>query len=354
MTRNKRIKTDWSCVEAAIIDCDLGWAREMVQDALDYRMTVSPDNVSDPMFGKPPKSAIVCELLKLLDDCEDMDDIRWTFTVLLKLGCDPTIRDEEGNTALHIIMKEVEKWDFSWFFKTLIDFVPVSKRASFVNATDGCGKPAILYLKFGRHSGWAVCDLLKSGVDPFVGDRTGTVILHKLLKSISFLTTYEEGYDDEPDDGSNEAAFLEAMTKLLNLGCSPMGRNQEGMTSLHLLTEYHVGKFFHRFVEVLVSSCVALPRDRFVNAMDDKGKTALYFASYKNDADKVNTLLEFGADPYVGDPTGSCIRDMVLRSLDDDDFDLLPVFRLLPKIDPTTTFLFLQKMATLGRRRIVW
>jgi len=357
---NKRNKTGWDEINYAIVNCDLDRAIHLVNEALGSQKVVAggSKNVVDPVLGDPSPlhSKLVCRLLHLLNE-ENTDKILPPMIGLLKLGCDPKAKDEDGNTALHLMTrKETLAYDFPEFSEALLGFIDESERISFINTKNKFGSPAILCALADRYHGpTMIASLLESGADPYVGDPTGVYILHKLLLFFSDEWEYawddpimhdSDGDDSDRDDAPVEDHVLPTVTKLLHVGCSPMVRDHKGRTALHLFVQNHLGRLHHEFIATM-TSCVC-EHQRFVNALDKLGKTALDYAINLSHWGKIRALILVGADPCAGkDPTGSSLIRLMMgrnpsRSLD----SLLDVaLELFGEIESTPTFLFLQKMA---------
>jgi len=88
--------------------------------------------------------------------------------------------------------------------------------------------------------------------------------------------------------------------------------------------------------------------EEYINMQDEYGNTVLVYARDCHDeAERVDILLQFGANPSVGDPTGSYIRDLMIRYLHNGD--PTAALRFLGRIKPSITFLFLQELAVTNR-----
>jgi len=213
------------------------------------------------------------------------------FIRLLGLGCDPKAQDLSGKTALHILAKYCDRSDFSVFVDTLLSFIHESERTSFVNMTDADGKSAIVYATYGyKNKREKINKLLDISVDPRVGDPSGVMMLYGVLHCLG---------------AENQDLTLRTFTRLLEKGCDPRAQDYSGKTALHILSSSSLGFDFCRFVDTLLSFVTESERTSFVNMTDAVGKSAIVYATYGYDLrNQVNKLLDVGADPRVGDPSG--------------------------------------------------
>jgi len=155
--------------------------------------------------------------------------------------------------------------------------------------------------------------MLDSMADPFVGDPTGSFILHKLLGRL---------------DVANEEDTVRAVTKLLELGCDPKAQNERGQTALHILTKSSPVSAFNRIVSLLLSFVEESEQKSHVNSRDIDGKSALFYLpdSYASPNDtirRVSVLLEAGLDIDTTDNDGRTILHTVVVRQNLCSFDMI-------------------------------
>lgn len=239
-------------------------------------------------MGNPDGSSILHNVLCLRGDEED---VLPTVTKLLELGCgDPMVRDEQGRTALHILVANDTGQHLNDCIDLLLSFVDESERTAYVNATDADGKSALYHAAVHYSSVSRVRRLLDLHADPFVGNPDGLSILHHVAR---------DGKAANKDD------FLYTFTRLLELGCGdPMARDGWGMTVLHMLVTSDGGCCVNDCIDVLLSFVDESERTAYVNATDAEGNSALFHASLHGSVPIVRKLLDLQADPFVGNPDG--------------------------------------------------
>jgi len=198
---------------------------------------------ADPFVGNPDRTPILHAVIR-----KDQTDTRLV-EMLLAGHHDPTARDENGQTSLHILANIFI--DFNRYVDTLISYVPESQRIAFVNATDREGKSAIYYTVRPNVSPYRICKLLELSADPSVGNPDDISIL---LKTLQLARNF------------NERDSWRAVTMLLLEGRSdPNDKDQSGQTPLHIVAR----------------------KERL------RHKSTI-----------VRTLLESGADPTISDSEG--------------------------------------------------
>jgi len=262
------------------------------------------DHMADPFVGNTFGSSILHELLSLRGKVDE-DDLVFAVPKLLKRGCDPMAQDESWRTALHVLVRNDHKYDLNSCIDTLVTFVDRKKRDSFVNATDAEGKSAIFYAAH-FFSPTRVNKLLDLSADPFVGNPTGSSILHKLFSL--------HGDCDEDD-------LILAVTKLLELGCDPTAKNENGQTALHLLVRNDSKYDLNPCIDALLSFVEESKRTTYVNATDAEGRSAIFYATIYFSPRRINKLLDHKADPFVWNRTGSFILHRLLINMGDDGDD---------------------------------
>jgi len=281
---------------------------------------------ADPFVGNPTGCSILDRVLSLganNDDYVHGDDLRYVISKLLELGCgDPMTRDQWGRTALHRLVQNISESDLNDCIDAFISFVDESQQTSYVNAVDSEGKSAIFYASVDYFSSSRVLKLLELHADPSVGNPTGRPILHDVL---SHFPSY------------GDVDYTRAAMKLIELGCDPKAQDERGRTALHILAMRGTTRSFDLF-EGLLAYVHESERADFLNTVDADGKSAIYLAVDSSfSLDLVNKLLDFAADPFVGDPTGSVIFHSLLAQMglfarmdtDDEEESVRAVTKLL-------------------------
>jgi len=309
---------DWEGIHNAINEADIDQVVYLLRKGrLDHRRPFTGRTIVDPFWRGDPHtgSYILHELLRYLSDsyCNG-DTISIAVKELLRLGCDPTVQDKNGQTAIHILIQNDQHDTLClYLIDTLMDFVDPSQRRSFVDTIDVKGKSAIFYAKRIYSSPGKICKLLGYSADPFLGDPTRAQLLHTLL----YITSpkrhiYRYAYHSRV-----------AVSRLLELRADPKIPDTNGQTALHVLAQNQGGDDFDRFLDNLLSFVNESEKGDYINAVDNEGKSAIvYAANTVRGASKVLKLLDASADPFVGDPTGSSILFGLLddlRRFDDID-----------------------------------
>jgi len=200
-----------------------------------------------------------------------------------------------------------------------------ARKTAYVNAQDDRGRTALQYALDSSSPSVAarsVFKLLEVSADPFVGDRSGVIILHGLLQGLC---------------SENHSVTMEAIRKLINdHGCDPAATNEKGQTALHILAIHcRDNVIFCTFVNVLMRKIINDPsiRGEYVNAKDVDGKSAILYATMHPCIplrrvwklfDVMGGGMVIDVDDHhhhplrhllVDDPTGPIILHEVLRGL---------------------------------------
>jgi len=247
---------------------------------------------ADPFVGDPTGSKILFCLLHHLETY-NQDPTLLAIKSLLSAGCDPKARNEQGQTALHILAHKDEPNRFFTFFtgrfmNTLISFVDEAERSAYVNATDDEGKSALFYAaRCHCHAAAKVCLLLDHYADPFLSDLTGSSILNAVLCHISYVR------------GDNDDDPVRAVTKLLELGCHPQVEDENGESALLIWIKQGYRKSFNTIIDLLLSFVDDDQKSTYVSLQDhEEGKSALFYAVEFYLPYKANRLLDLA--PIMG------------------------------------------------------
>jgi len=254
-------------------------------------------------FSSDPLHSIVLHTHLGKLEWRNQHTILETITKILEIGADPTVSDENGQTTLHILIARTSyDVNIRRFLDTFIKFVPESERGAYINAVNSMGKSAIFYAE----SPYVVSTLLDLHADPFHGDPTRAVIFHGLLQKLN---------------SNNESATVEAITKLLELGVDPQIIDETGQTALHILAKLSGQQHGRdvvsttRLIDTIMRFVKESEATAYINSVDAEGRTALFHAMMRSSPRTICKLLDFSADPLLGDPGGSLILYGLLRNL---------------------------------------
>jgi len=173
---------------------------------------------SDPRVRNPTGLPDLHIQLRRLNRRDEFNTRR-TVMELLQYGFDPKTKDQNDETALHILAKNGERFNFDDFVDMFLSFINEVEREAYINAKDAKGKTALHYAIV-TGAQWKTIKLLQLAANPLQDDLAGLSILHR------FLVRLHAGGQDES---------LRVFTSLLELGCDPYAQNENGETALHLL-----------------------------------------------------------------------------------------------------------------------
>jgi len=121
---------------------------------------------------------------------------------------------------------------------------------------------------------------------------------------------------------SNTNEVFQAFRALLRLHCDATTRNEHGQTALHILGRKFLGHDFKKFMQVLVDFIDDFKFKNFINAKDNYGRSALYYAvDGPCQSGIVHQFLSLGANPFVGDPTDVHVLHQVLTYFSEKNAD---------------------------------
>lgn len=240
--------------------------------ALDsFRWSPSQVNKLLHLDANPSVYCIACSMFlrewqsRVGTDTEE--DLLHALTRLFEHGCDPRIRNERGQTILHVLAKKELVSDFHGVVDIVLSFMDESERTSYVNAKDEEGKTALIHAMDWERT---------FGMTDSIGDR------------------------------------LRMVTKLLELGCDPMAQDKRGQTALYGLALRP--EYVDQFLDALLSFVDEADRSSYVNMMDAKGNSVLCCLMQTTSFREINTLLDLDANPFVGNPSGSRILHTLLTN----------------------------------------
>ena len=229
--------------------------------------------------------------------------------LLLAHGADVAVQSKSGITPLMLARS--------------VDVVRVLRGADAdVDARTTAGETALTFAA-GRLDLEVVELLLASGADPSVATDIGISALHfATLASLGDEASYRvigalldagAPIDEETNDGVTPliAAAMSAdpatLAYLIGRGAKVDARTLNGNTALIMVSdgqklwsrEFDVGDRMIQCVELLVQAGAD------INAANDRGETALLWATTGFDSTLVEALLKFGADPNIGSDLGA-------------------------------------------------
>ena len=253
---------------------------------------------------------------------------------LLANGGDITVKDEEGNRLLHVMLK-AEQVDVT-ATKKLIKY-DHEHGDLIVNARDG-EEHTPLQIAMSRKL-YAIADYLSdNGGDITVKDEEGNTLLHVMLKaepvnevfvrkSIDLLHGQQQPAIQQPEgqellnpinakDGEEHTPLQIAMSRklyamaeyLFDNGCDIMVKGEAGNTLLHLVlnaTPINVD-----FLNKLVNGRARL----LINTINNSGNTPLHIAvcNASITPEIINLLIANGADPLAINSQGQYARDVAV------------------------------------------
>jgi len=146
--------------------------------------------LADPRLEDLGGSSILYRLLSRLHSLNQDDSLLAISTLLIR-GCDPTVQDGNGQTGLHILVKNGFV-NFDRLTNTLLFFVDETRRIAFVNAQDAVGKSALFYAVEYHSAPHRIRKLLDLLANPNLQDNERQTPLHLLTKKQSSLPSKSE------------------------------------------------------------------------------------------------------------------------------------------------------------------
>ena len=237
---------------------------------------------------------------------------------LFARNADPSLQDVTGNTSLHLAVQLKQKL-ISESVKTgasngspfLASYHTCSQQT--VQSIIGHGADVNAINNRGQTALWFACTdgqnnfvkvLLDAGADPNIADKYGDSCLHAAINGQCNTETMQKMVDQGADvnvinkDGATplllacSIAQAESVALLLSLGADPNMADADGETSiLNAIEGYCSVQTMQKLIDDGAS----------VNAINNKGLTALLKACAYRQMDVVNVLLEAGADPTIVD-----------------------------------------------------
>jgi len=174
------------------------------------------DLSADPFLDNMRGSSLLNSLFHRLHPRNESSSLH-VITKLLERGCDPKFPDDDGQTGLHILAKNVFIKQFDIFTDTLLSFVDETERNAYMNIQDAMGKSALSYAVECHSAPLKVPKLLDCLADPNLQDKDGQTPLHVLTKNQSSLRSR-----------------WEIVTMLLDCGADPTIPDDQG----HLPVDY--------------------------------------------------------------------------------------------------------------------
>ena len=245
---------------------------------------------------------------------------------LLAKKADPNLKDAPGNTALHLAvqLKQETKprpqkvWasnrsllTASYHACNLQTIQALIDHGADVNAVNNKGQTA---LSFACCDGYEACVkiLLDTGADPTITDKYGESCLHAAVSGHCSTETIQKIIDHGAHvnavnkDGATPlllacfTAQAETVRFLLELNADPNIAYADGDTSLHQAVDAACS-------EETMQEIIDYGAD--VNAVNERGRSALLLGCLYRQTDSVKVLLRAGADPNITDQEGfSCLH----------------------------------------------
>ena len=216
--------------------------------------------------------------------------------ILLKSNANPNVTDIDG-TSLHAAVNgDCRK-------ETLQEII---NYGADVNAVNNRGRTALL-LSCSYRQMDSVKVLLGAGADPTIADDEGLSCLHAAIDgqcskdTLQELTDHGSHIDVTRQDGTNallracRTGQSDSVRFLLQAGADVNIAKPDGNTSLH---EAVHGKCSTGTLQSIIE------RGMDVNALNNRGETALLCACRSAQNESIKLLLEMGADPNIRDAEG--------------------------------------------------
>ena len=233
--------------------------------------------------------------------------------ILLEHKADVNIQDEDGKTPLHIVLGS-EKWDkeeeASNHVRLLLEHGADMERPDKQNETP-------LHLAIRSNLFKLAVILLESGADANAKNDDGMAPLHILSEVwIKKRGTYVNGRVNCNDTSSLPLAMLRDRFNLARIllehGADANAENNNGMTSLHILTSSKVDDED----DVLNLAQLLLDHGAKVDKRDEDVDSLLYRATRRNQFKLAGMLLKHGANTNAKNDRDSSLYILIGRRVD--------------------------------------
>ncbi|KAL2075247.1 hypothetical protein VTL71DRAFT_190 [Oculimacula yallundae] len=243
---------------------------------------------------------------------------------LLANGADPNVRNKEGDMALHV-MKSWAGQDF------LLPSLLTANMDLEARTTDGL--TILLRAVKNNNDLGGIKSLIKAGAQIDTRDFEGRTVLHYCSEKenciVLFRLLIDMGADPMLRDFDGNTLYhvvarqtpsyhakeqLELLMILFELGISPNARNHAGQTPFHIAagrkrsSKTWIPNATDPFQFLLGPTCMA-----DVNASDNKGIRPIHLAATLSEA-QVQELLDHGADPLVVTVEGQSVLHVASRT----------------------------------------
>uniref|UniRef100_A0ABD2WQD1 Uncharacterized protein n=1 Tax=Trichogramma kaykai TaxID=54128 RepID=A0ABD2WQD1_9HYME len=265
---------------------------------------------------------------------------------LLRRGADPSLADESGRTALHLICL----WDEDRDAKLFVDITEELRRRGQIDARDKWGNTA-LHQALSNGLNQKAAFLLMRGADPNAANAGGSTPLHFIAAQCSPVEDYmvdelfkiaqdlnEIVQIDAPDKMGNSPLHLalcngekKKAESLLRWGANPNIPNGKGLTPLHVIC---TRKNDDNLAKMFLKTCKEVKQLVEVDARDSSGRTPLQLAVASLLPNTVKVLLHHGADlsNFVF-PTEDYLGKYVPWHSEIQDFKLIYASALLATVE---------------------
>ena len=226
-------------------------------------------------------------------------------SILLEVGSNPNIADNDGITCLQAAVKEA-------FRKKVIN--TIINHGANVNAKNKDNRTALI-TACARGNKDAINGLLGAGADPKIVDANNDTCLHEAVMSgcnTSVLQSIIDHGADVNATNKNRVAILsiacqmgnvDAINVLLKAGADPTVTDAEGDTYLHYAVRED---YSNKVIQTIINNGAD------VNAANENNVTALMIACEKGNVEAMNVLLNAEADPnIVDDCCDTCLQKAV-------------------------------------------
>jgi len=265
---------------------------------------------------------------------------------LLKLGADPTVKNKDGQTLLHILLIRIQKEDPQELFRSTIRALIEDLQKDHDHIIDiknnNGDTPLQALIKTNDYSIFDAIFLVQLGANAHVQDNQGNTLLHILVKKMPkdrefYLNQIKQlvkilgahnikmNIDIKNESGntplqtliSTQDFLIDDAMYLVELGADPTVQNSEGYTLLHILVGRMNGS--SGIIYIQIKNLVKEYQSNIdINIKNRDGNTPLQKLISTKDfsIDDAMYLVELGADPTVQNSGGNTLLHVLVDRMD--------------------------------------